>query len=599
MTDRRHVEEIERVLEGGSTGRDSFVAASWRRCVEVYGMDPTRRDPAHIVTDTELRAHRSQAEWLIGAARTSLQGLFRQVAGQNYVLLLTDAKGVCVDFFGDDRFVDDLRAAGLYLGSDWSEDLAGTCGVGSCIVAGAPVTVHQDDHFGHAHLTLSCTAAPIFDSQGGLAAVLDISLLRAPAPKRSQNLAMSLVTNAARRVEMANLMAEGRRDWVLRLSDRPEFLDVDPEAAVRLDGSGRIIGFTRSAQRLLAAEGPILGRRIDAFMDMSVDDLPQLMRDRPTEERIVPMRDGGALFGHAIAPQAPRTTLRSARGEGPLSALAGDDPEMARLLAQAGRLARTSVPLMISGETGTGKTKLARSIHMIGRCTGFVGLDCAGLTPQSLHDSCAERDGPTTLLLRRIEDLPPATAPELAALLDARVGLRPIVTTCRPPAALDLPRPLFHRLAGAVLALPPLRHRRDLGWLLDRVMRRRAPDDMRLSPSARAALLGRDWPGNLRELEQVIDVAVALCEGRVIDQQDLPAPPDRTPDPGMSPGISPGMSQDGGPGGGPCGGPDAVESLERVLEACGWNMARAAQRLGVNRSTVLRRLRKAGLRPPG
>lgn len=179
---------------------------------------------------------------MISAARSSLQSLFWQVAGQNYVLLLTDAKGVCVDFFGDDLFVDELRGAGLHLGSNWSEDLADTCGVGACIVMQEPVTVHQDDHFGNAHTTLSCTAAPIFDSLGGLAAVLDISLLRSPTPKRSQNLAMSLVTNAARLVEMANLMAKSRRDRVLRLSGRLEFVDVDAEAAVRLDGAGPVPG---------------------------------------------------------------------------------------------------------------------------------------------------------------------------------------------------------------------------------------------------------------------------------------------------------------------------------------------------------------------
>lgn len=173
-----------------------------------------------------------------------MQTLFRQVAGQNYVLLLSDAKGVCVDFFGDARFETELRQAGLQLGSNWSEELAGTCGVGSCIITGDAVTIHQSDHFGLAHVPLSCTAAPIFDTRGALSAVLDISLLRSPAPKPSQNLAMSLVTASARRVEMANLMAMTRRDWVLRLSTSPEFLEVDPEAAVALDGSGRIVGMT-------------------------------------------------------------------------------------------------------------------------------------------------------------------------------------------------------------------------------------------------------------------------------------------------------------------------------------------------------------------
>ncbi|MEQ5872183.1 sigma-54-dependent Fis family transcriptional regulator [Sagittula sp. NFXS13] len=574
MQERQHVEEIEQVLEGTQTGRDGFVAASWRRCVEQYGMDPTRAEPAHIVTDSELRDHRAQAEWLIGAARTSLQSLFRQVSGQNYVLLLTDAKGVCVDYFGDDLFADNLRSAGLYLGSNWSEDLAGTCGVGACIVTQEPVTVHQDDHFGNAHTRLSCTAAPIFDSLGGLAAVLDISLLRSPTPKRSQNLAMSLVTSAARRVEMANLMAESRRDWVLRISDSPEFLDVDPEAAVRLDGAGRVLGYTRSARRLFADGGQILGRRIDEVLGVTVDDLPDLMRDRPTEDRIIEMQGGGALFGHAIAPQAPRTALRSTRRGGPLAGLAGDDPAMGHLLTQAAKLAHTNVPLLLTGETGTGKTKLARAIHMTGTSAGFIAVDCGGLTPDALHAACVNSTGPTTLLLRRIEDLSVNTAVALAALLDARPCLRPLSTTCADLTELPMSAALFHRLAGATLRLPPLRARRDIGWLLDRVLQRRAPEDMRLSPSARAALLGRDWPGNLRELEQVIDVAVALCEARVIDAPDLPDAPQATQT------IK------------------AEEPLEQVMEACGWNMSRAARRLGVNRSTVLRRMRKAGLTPP-
>lgn len=574
MREQQHVEEIGRVLDGHCTGRDGFVAASWRRCVEQHGMDPTRREPAYIVTDSELRDHRAQAEWMIGAARSSLQSLFRQVAGQNYVLLLTDAKGVCVDFFGDDLFVDDLRAAGLYLGSNWSEDLAGTCGVGSCIVTQEPVTVHQDDHFGNAHTLLSCTAAPIFDSLGQLAAVLDISLLRSPAPKRSQNLAMSLVTNAARRVEMANLMAESRRDWVLRFSASPEFLDVDPEAAVRLDGSGRVLGYTRAAGKLFGA-GDVLGRRIDEVLDLSVDDLPDLMRDRPTEERVVPLRDGGALFGHAIAPQAPRSAPRPVRRDGPIEGLTGGDPAMSHVLGQAARLASVPVPLLICGETGTGKTKLAQAVHMASKAQGFHRLDCGGLRAEALDALAEAAPVPATLLLRRIEELPTPLAPRLTALLDGTPHLRPVTTSCVAPDQTGLPDTLLHRLAGATLTLPALRHRQDLPWLMDRLLRRKTTDDVRLSPSARAALLGRQWTGNLRELSQVLDVALVLSDGRVIDLTDLPAPLQTLTT-----------------------SAETEESLEQILEACGWNMSRAARRLGVNRSTILRRIRRAGLQPP-
>ncbi|WP_460274352.1 sigma-54-dependent Fis family transcriptional regulator [Celeribacter sp. ULVN23_4] len=600
MKHARHVEEIGQVLEGGQTGRDSIVSASWRRCVEVYGMDPMRTDPAHIVTETELRDHRKQAEWMIAAARSGLQSLFRQVAGQNYVLLLTNAEGVCVDYFGDDLFTEDLRSAGLYLGSNWSEDLAGTCGVGACIVTQEPVTVHQDDHFGNAHVALSCTAAPIFDSLGQLAAVLDISLLRSPTPKSSQNLAMSLVTSAARRVEMANLMAESPRDWVLRLSSSPEFLDVDPEAAVRLDGSGRVLGYTRAARQLFPETGQILGRRIDEVLSVSVDDLPDLMRDRPTEERVIEMRDGGALFGHAIAPKAPHQTRHGARQTGTLAGtlagaqkgalsgtlggalagLTGGDPNMARLLEQAERLAPSTVPLLITGETGTGKTKLARAIHMMSKAQGFMSLECATLRPKDIADLSLDPVSLTTLLLRRIEELSEETAIALSGLLDRRPDLRTLSTSCLDPARIALPRTLFHRLAGCNLTVPPLRMRRDLDWLMSRHLRRHTAETIRLSPSARAELMGRTWPGNIRELEQVLDTAAALCVGTVIDLPDLPHPVVADPADGSPASTNP------------------WDSLEQVLVACDWNMARAARRFGVNRSTILRRMRAAGLRPP-
>ncbi|AUH64412.1 sigma-54-dependent Fis family transcriptional regulator [Paracoccus zhejiangensis] len=582
MSDKVHIEEIEHALRGRATGRDDLVSESWRRCVELYGLDPARRDPAHIVTDTELREHREQSERLIATARSGLQSLFRQVAGQNYVLLLSDAKGVCVDYFGDPQFEDELRGSGLFLGSDWAEDRAGTSAVGACLYTGQPLTIHQTDHFGIAHTPLSCTAAPIFDSLGKLTAVLDISLLRSPGPKSSQRLAMTLVTSSARRVELANLMAESRREWVLRLAERPEFLDVDPEAAITLDGSGRIVGFTGGAAAMLAegGAGALLGQSIDSYLDLSVDELPDLMRDRPTEQRLIRTRNGGALFGHAIAPQNPRVgraAPAATRRGGALADLAGADPAMDALLGQAERLAPTDIPLVLAGETGTGKARLARAIHTIGRPGARLLVeDCARLDIARLEAAMAGGEGRAgTLLLRGLDDLPQDQQPQLSALLDAHPEWR-IVTSARRDLAGLLRPDLLYRVSGAVLAVPPLRQRRDFDWLVDRLLRRRMSDDPRLSPAARAELAGRNWPGNIRELERVLDVAVALAGSPVIDLTDLPPP------------LAAPVAADEAPD----------DELERVLEACGWNMSKAARRLGVNRSTILRRMRKAGIAVP-
>ncbi|EFO32009.1 acetoin catabolism regulatory protein [Roseibium sp. TrichSKD4] len=580
MRDRDHVTEIDRVLNGEETGRDMLVAESWRRCVENYGMDPTRPEPAHIVSETRLREHREQSERLIAIARSGLQSLFRQVAGQNYVLLLADAKGVCVDFFGDTSFEDELRRAGLYLGSDWSENLAGTCGVGSCLVTGQALTIHQADHFGLAHTPLSCTSAPIYDTCGQLAAVLDISLLRSPSPKTSQNLALSLVSASARRVEMANLMASSRRDWVLRFSTSPEFLDVDPEAAITLDSSGRIIGMTKGAENLAPnREGPLIGYHIEDLLEFSLDDLPELTRGRPTEERVLRLKDGRALFGHAIAPQAapisPRAPLKARLGA--LANIGGPDPEMERLAHRAWKLARTNVPIAISGETGTGKEYLARAIHVSGGERGsFNAIRCAGLNASTVKSLLEVKPG--TVFLRGMEDLNREAQDALLWLLDVRKDLR-FISSIGPHfdgSKKALRSDLIYRLLGARLDVPSLRLRRDFEWLLDRLNRWHAPEDVRLSPAARIELAGRPWPGNIRELVHTLEAAVAMAEGRVIDVPDLPNSADK-----QAEGLGP------------------KQDLEELLLACQWNMSQVARRLGVNRSTVLRWVRKSGLVPPG
>ena len=588
MSNLSHLREIDQVLSGRGIGRDALVEQSWRRCVEEYGMDPAKPSPPHIVTEARLREHREQSERLISIARSGLEMLFRQIAAQKYVLLLADAKGVAVDYFGDPKFEEELRQAGLYLGSDWSEELAGTCGVGSCIITREAITIHQSDHFDLTHTPLSCTAAPIFDTEGNLSAVLDISLLRSPQPKISQSLALNLVKASARRVEMANLMAINRGDWVLRFSTNPEFLDVDPEAAVALDGSGRIIGMTHGAEQVLARQmngqmnGAAIGQRIDRFFDLSIDNLPDLMRGRPTEDRLIQLRDGQGMFGHAIAPQTMRAPAATRSAEvGPLHSIGGGDPAIRRLQADAARLAPTGISLLLSGETGTGKERLARAIHTCqpGK-RPFVTLSCAA--PLGDLDPLVEAALGGTLFIDGPGDLTPADQGRLLQIIGrfdfiaARQRPRLITASTSDLAAQvrdgSFRQDLFFLLAPVTLTLPPLRLRQDFDWLVERILRQLGhlrPQSLRISPAARAELKARDWPGNLRELANTLEVAVTLADGAVVDLPDLPPAP-----------LTP---------------VETTASLSDVLAACDGNMALAARRLGVNRSTILRRARREGL----
>ena len=205
--------------DAAAARHDAIIRASWERCVREHRLDPTRMQEAVILPQARLREHQDQMDAFLSIARHGLESLYHQVAGQGYVVLLTDARGVTVDFLGDLQMEPHLRRAGLYLGADWSEHHAGTCGVGTAIATGQALTVHQDDHFDATHIPLSCTAAPLYDPLGRLNAILDISALTSPQAKSSQHLALQLVKVYANR-ELKEL-AEARRALRSRVAFGP------------------------------------------------------------------------------------------------------------------------------------------------------------------------------------------------------------------------------------------------------------------------------------------------------------------------------------------------------------------------------------------
>ena len=618
-----HIKEIERVASGARSRRDAPVVESWLRCLNDYKLDPAAAQEAYIVPEATLREHREQAENLIRIGRSGLETLFKQVAGQNYVLLLSDARGVAVEFMGDPTFDNHLRKAGLYLGSEWSENRAGTCAVGACMVSGEPVIIHQDDHFDLSHIGLTCTAAPIFDTLGDLTAVLDISQWRSPTAKTSQQLALHLVASTARRIELANLMARTREDWVLRLARSPEFLDVDPEAALTLDGEGRITGMTHGGFRALLKAMNLdefgarrfIGEPISRFFDLEAADLPQYLRGRAEGRRILRAHDGFVLFARSIAPVAAaprRAELAAPRAPSlpkALRELSFGDPRMERLQERAAKLAGRGVPILIQGETGAGKEHLARALHASAGLAGrFVAVNCAAL-PEHLIESelfgyvpgaftgahpkgkrglILEADG-GTLFLDEIGDMPAALQTRLLRVLSENevqpVGAleaRPVRLNLLSASHHDLSRlvaegrfraDLYYCLNAASLTLPPLRERRDVEALIRAILKRLGEAEgvvYHLEPEARLALLRHDWPGNLRELTNALKFCAALSEGGVIALDHLPET--------LAGAVA---SQ-----------ADAEAEILQALKACGGNVSALARELGVDRSTIHRRLKR-------
>ena len=617
---RDHIDDVLRTAAvPDQTARDALIHSSWLRCLHEHRLDPSRMQEAVILPRERLREHQDPLEDFLPIARHGLESLYQQVAGMGYVVLLTDAHGVTVDFIGDLQLDHSLRRAGLHLGAAWSEPLAGTCAVGTCISTGEALTVHQDDHFDATHIPLTCTSAPIYGAQGQLQAVLDISALTSPSAKQSQHLALQMVRTYAHHVESASFLLRFRHHWVLRLSAAPQFLDVNPDYLLALDDSGRIVGHNRRAQQLLepALAGlALVGQDFGRVFDASTQDLGRFVRARPADQGGLLVAASGRLLFVQAVPPAPRPAAARAKAASavpaPLAALSGGDAVLDRLIAQATRLVHAPVSLLLTGETGTGKEYFAKAVHASSQRSKrpFVAVNCAAI-PEALAESelfghlpgsfsgalakgkrglVQEADG-GTLFLDEIGDMPLALQARLLRVLAEREVLpvgatRPVPVDIRVIAAThcDLQAlvragrfrgDLFYRINGAHLALPPLRARSDLSWMLDRMLAQGEATAPVLVPEARHALLAHGWPGNLRELRNAIEFARSVCRDGVVRLDDLPElnctpAPQHAPEPAAA---------------------SADEArLREALRANGWNVAAAARLLGLSRMTLYRRM---------
>ena len=635
---REHIDNVLAVSQTGAAASDP-IHSSWVRCVRDYGLDPCRPTRAHIVEHAQLREHKDQIEEFLGVARTGMEQLYKRMAGIGYVLLLTDAHGIAVDFIGNDAWARELKQSGLYLGADWSEVRAGTCAVGTCIVEKAPITVHHTDHFDATHISLTCNAAPLFDPTGGFLGVLDVSALTSPSPRESQHLALQMVTMYAQMVEDANFLRYFRDRWVLRLGSAWSMVDVAGEIMLAFDGDGVIVGTNSGARRALRPlrNGPgadtLIGRPLSDVFREGMDAIWRIARAGASADRsALSTGSGEVYFGTVQAPRVTPQRIMPSTADTPcapaLERLAGDDPQMQRLISQASRLVNRPVNILVHGETGTGKKVLAKALHESSSRSSkpFVAVNCAAI-PESLIESelfgytagtftggrskgmrglIQQSDG-GTLFLDEIGDMPLHLQTRLLRVLAEREVLPlgaekpvPVRLTVVAASHRDLRKliaegrfreDLYYRLCGAILYLPPLRERLDRDYLIERLLAAESAEldsRARLDQAAHAALLSYDWPGNVRQLRNVLRFALAVCDGTTINIEDLPAELMTRIEPSPVPDASAPIARTH----------DEASVLQAALHRQRWNVTAVAAELGICRATVYRQMKRYGIVPP-
>jgi transcriptional regulator of acetoin/glycerol metabolism len=197
-----HADRVRAILKvQAHATREREVLSSWDRCFAQHRLDPALGEPVRILTTAELQDHRQPLEEVIHAGSDELDRLHSVVGQLRYVVLLCDANGVVVDYRAHTADAHEFMRWGIYLGGLWSEDLEGTNAIGTAIAEHRAVTVHRAQHFRARHVSLSCSAAPILDGDGRLAAILDVSSFDPALSEGAHALTGALVKASARIIE--------------------------------------------------------------------------------------------------------------------------------------------------------------------------------------------------------------------------------------------------------------------------------------------------------------------------------------------------------------------------------------------------------------
>lgn len=590
------------------------------------GLTPEQqRTDVAFYTPAERRAAAVQSAPLLTQARPVIEYIYGQIRNSSCIMLLADAKGYLLEATGDVDFCGRAAKVSLSPGACWTEEQRGTNGIGTALFEGRPVVVKGAEHYLRVHSFLACTAAPITGPTGEILGVLDIS----SDSRLYHPHTFGLTRAASEMIEKRIFETAFAFNTKLRFHLSSDYIGGVLEGALAIDAEGRIIGANRAAFAMLRLTQADIGLRDAATcFDLKFADLLELSRSAQGRPTPVQLRMGAVIYLQIEDNSLPQ--LRSTRVIAPLPAPAAEalsvldtgDTQVRTAIGQLRRVIGRGVPILLQGESGTGKDYFARAIHAASPRANapFITVNCATMSEARLETELfgfgetqgaarvenmagriREADG-GTLFLDQVGDMPlPLQARLLRVLEEGHVtplGGAPVpvdvMLLCANQADLAAKSEtkafradLYYRISGLSVTLPPLRNRSDMAAIAERILARECQRRGNL-PVLSAELAGIfaqfNWPGNLRQLAGWLRTACLMLEDG--DEQITLA--HLSPEAQRCLTAPPSPTQAGTLGDSLRAQSDAV--IAGAVSQAGGNIAAAARRLGISRNTLYRRL---------
>lgn len=575
-----------------------LLSDSWFRS-QLYGLQPTT-DEFPRLRSGELADLLASHSGLQQLTQPVVGALSRKVADLQSVVILSDASGLVLQTFGNMHAMQKAQSFALAPGNLWSESGRGTNAIGTALAIDDSCEIDGRQHFLTSNQDLYCAAIPIQSPDGQIAGVLDISgPAHFPHPHT-----LGWVKEAAKQIEYLWVKQSLHpQQWLMSLHSQPQKLDSVEELLLVFSDNVLTAG-NRLAMRELGLGSEQLGhitfQQLFPLLTQTAVTvpLPLTVRRQSYYYRLrAPTRS-------AVAVSAPPTVDLPFAGP-------REGEKMVRLL-------NAGIALCIEGETGCGKEYVSRTLHQHSRWRSgkFVAINCAAI-PESLIESelfgyqpgaftgaskngyigkIREADG-GVLFLDEIGDMPMLLQTRLLRVLQEKevtplgasqstpVNFAVICATHRNLAQRvadgEFREDLFYRLREFALAIPPLRGWPALPAFIQRLWQALGAGQRRvqLSPDLLDNLARQPWPGNVRQLQSLMKVLLALADdGARLDVDDLPAEYRAAPAPAAPRGLQQHDSQ----------------LIADTLTTYNGNVSKAAQALGVARSTLYRRAARSG-----
>ena len=644
---------------------------------KAFGISSSDQPDYSGLASSRLKGALEENRFLFQHAVPVMETLHSQIANTHSMVLLTSAQGIVLHSMGDNDFLEKADRVALVPGIDWSEQTKGTNAIGTALSAQQAVTVHGDQHYLSINQALTCSCAPIFDPYGQIVGALDVT-----GDHRSYHQhTLALVRMSAQMVENHIFAGSFPKAVRVHFHARPEFLGTLVEGIAAFTPEGRFVAANRSAQFQLGMSfGALQAHTFSSLFNLPISALFELFGSTSATPRQLCLHNGVTVWcrtevkpsgpwvtpivsplteaGAAQAP-APARTGSTPRKTPPLSSLQYLDTGDAQLSSVIGKLRKVvdrDIPVMILGETGTGKDLLAQAIHHDSARARqpFVAVNCASI-PDTLIEAelfgyeegaftgARKKGAPGkilqahggTLFLDEIGDMPKHLQARLLRVLQERkvsplgsgkeveVDVTVISATHKNLKELiargEFREDLYYRLNGLVVRLPALRERSDFDAVVKKVLQSLCESctHITIAPEVMALLQAYHWPGNVRQLHNLLRTASVMvdqdCTVRMehlpddfLDELRAPLRPRSSPMPtGLLAAEPPPMVPSvGAPPEATAEDPGedgkrlqdvTLKAMAQMLRLHKGNLSAAAKALGVSRNTIYR---KKNLLPP-